>query len=76
MAINLHGYTAAIMKATGADAREASVIEEIMRLERPTLDALTGRGFDVLARQSVKVLAVLRDEDPETAAFFEKQASS
>ena len=38
-------YTEAISAATGADALEARVIEEVMRAEHPTLDHLTGRDF-------------------------------
>jgi hypothetical protein len=64
-------YTGAIIAATGVGEREAKVVEEVMRVNSPTLDALTVGEFDSLARLS---LAAYRRLDPETARFYERQA--
>jgi hypothetical protein len=69
-------YRAAIIKATGVDIAEAAVIEEIMRVDRPTLEALTSREFNRLARVSKQAIDELRVEDPEVAAFYEGLARS
>lgn len=71
-----NGYLPAIMDAVvGIDADEAAVVEELMRVEHPTLDHLDSRRFNRLARDSKMALDILRHEDPVCAAFYERQAS-
>lgn len=67
-------YNPSICAACGVDPDEAAVIERVMRVDRPTLDALPRRSFDALARSSQAVLAVLRADYPEVAEFYEKEA--
>jgi len=67
----LPGYQRSIWKATGCTLEDASVIEEVMRVETPTLDHLDKRAFTQKARAAQKDLIYLRRHDPETAAFYE-----
>lgn len=67
-------YVASICKATGVDASEAAIIERLMRVERPTLDALDAREFRLLARESCEALQYLRECDPEVADFYAEEA--
>ena len=70
------GYLPRIMTAAGCDEKTARVVEEVMRVEAPTLDALTPMAFDGLARRAHRDLAFFR-EDHEfgwVAEFYEKQA--
>jgi hypothetical protein len=67
-------YTDAIAKAVGCDDREALVVEEVMRVETPTLDHLDARRFNHLAREAKATLQDLRSTDPECAAWYEKAA--
>ncbi len=57
------GYTRLIMEACGVDDATAQNIERIMRVERPTLDALTKSAFNRLARISHEVYKI----DPSLA---------
>lgn len=68
----LPGYERSIWKATDCPLEDASVIEELMRLEYSTLDHLDKRRFNQIARNAQKDLAYLRKHDPETAAFYEQ----
>jgi hypothetical protein len=67
-------YRAKIVSVTGVSPREAAVIEEVMRAESPTLDALDVRAFNRLARASKLELEMLRVEDPAVARLYEEQA--
>lgn len=56
----LRGYEMSIAKATGyTDPDVVAIIEDTMRGERPTLDALSRAAFDRLARRSAEVAIVL-----------------
>lgn len=57
-------YRDAIIEATKRP-EDADAIEEVMRLERPTLDALTRGEFDRLARKSARALDEIRRADAE-----------
>lgn len=56
-------YTKLIMEACKVDDATAQKIEVIMRCDRPTLDALTKREFNKLARTAHEVYKV----DPSLA---------
>ena len=69
-------YTEAIHEAVpGLSAEDARTVEELMRVERPTLDALDRRQFNRLARQSKIDLDDLRKNDPEVASWYEQIAN-
>lgn len=68
-------YTRGIMEATGCDELTAAVVEELMRVSHPTLDGLRRPAFAALAREAHEARALLADEDPDTLAFFERQAA-
>jgi hypothetical protein len=68
----LPGYERSIWKATGCALEDAGVIEELMRVETPTLNHLDRRQLATKARNAQKDLAYLRRHDPETAAYYER----
>lgn len=70
----LPGYQRSIWKATGCALEDACVIEEVMRVDTPTLDHLDRRRFTVKARQAQADLAWMRQHDPETATWYESCA--
>jgi hypothetical protein len=61
----LAGYARSIVAATGCPAADAKPVEQLMRLEEPTLDHLTLLAFNELARAAYEALAVLRAEGHE-----------
>ena len=67
----LPGYERDIWRATGCAVEDAAAIEELMRVEYPTLNHLDRRRFNKIARDAKSDLAWLRRHDPETAAFYE-----
>ena len=58
----MYGYHRAIVEATGCDPADAEAIEEVMRIDRPTLDSLTRRDFDRLAQAAHEALPQIRAE--------------
>lgn len=60
-------YRKAIMEACEVDAKEASLIEEVMRASYPTLDHLDSRSFNRIAREAKKAL-----NDPELQKLYER----
>lgn len=68
-------YTERIQAACRCDAREALVIEEVMRVTTPTLDHLSAHGLVRAARTAKSDLAVLRRTDPDVAAWYERSSS-
>jgi hypothetical protein len=62
----LPGYEQAIFEATSCPQEDATHIEDLMRLQIPTgtLDGITARRFDELARVCQEALKELRLDDP------------
>lgn len=56
------GYSPHIISATGCSPEEAEAVEELMRLEEPTLDHLPLLAFNELARAAYEALGQLRAE--------------
>lgn len=67
-------YVPRISETVGADERDAAIIEQIMRVDSPTLDWLSPNDFDNLAWAAKDALAWDRANDPETASFYARQA--
>lgn len=67
-------YRQVIMDGCDVGEREAAVIEELVRVEIPTLEHLTRRQLVAAARRAHENLEILRDEDPRVAAFYEESA--
>lgn len=63
-------YRQVIQSACSVDEREAAAIEKLIRVEHPTLDHLTRRQLELVARRAHETLEILRAEDPETADYF------
>jgi hypothetical protein len=62
MSATLTGYAPHIVRATGCAPEDAFAVEELMRLEEPTLDHLPLLSFNELARAAYEALGVLRAE--------------
>jgi hypothetical protein len=58
----MSGYAASIIEATGCKPEDVEQVEEIMRASMPTLDHLTKREFNSLARSAAEALPILRSE--------------
>lgn len=57
------GYRGMIVQATGCTYEDAAEIEELMRLSTGgTLDHLTRRKFDALAREAEVAVEILREK--------------
>lgn len=63
-------YRQVIQAACSVDEQEAAAIEKVLRVEHPTLDHLSRRRLELLARRAHETLEILRAEDPETADYF------
>lgn len=55
------GYLAMIQNATGCTPQQAAKVEEIMRVERKTLDGLTRSAFNQLARKAYQAYQEVGD---------------
>lgn len=71
----LPGYRRAIWKVTGCELEDAAVIEELMRVEYPTLDHLDAMRFDEEARIAAATLYYFRKNDPDIAQFYEESVT-
>lgn len=67
-------YAQTIAEDLGVTRNEAAVIEEVLRVEHPTLDHMSRAQLAREARVSQQVLEEMRRTDPECAAWYTKCA--
>lgn len=72
----MSAYTDFIREATCCTASDAAIIEQLVRVDHPTLDHLDAATLALEAHVGASMLATLRAEgDDETIAFYTRQAS-
>lgn len=70
----MSAYAHIIAEGLGIDETEACVVEQVLRVEHPTLDHLTRADLVRGAREAQEVLAYFRAEEPDIAESYERQA--
>lgn len=66
----MSAYSDIIIEATGVSYEDACVIEELIRVETPTLSHLDRRSLMREARVGKAQMELLAKDDPETLAFY------